>query len=154
MYSALFMICGPVRRWSGNNRPSSGLLFRIGGSGGKAKKITGLNTAGSSAIERNSKSIILIMISKVPIDIKKIKGKSLEREVLRIAIAAEFDAISLYEQLAAIVDSKDIKDVLLDVAKEEKTHVGEFSTLLLKYDDEQSEELKKGRKEVEEIERV
>jgi rubrerythrin len=94
------------------------------------------------------------MISKVPIDIKKIKGKSLEREALRIAIAAEFDAISLYEQLAAIVENKDIKDVLLDVAREEKTHVGEFGALLLKYDDEQSEELKKGRKEVEEIERV
>jgi rubrerythrin len=90
----------------------------------------------------------------VPIDEKKIKGKNLQKEALRIAIAAEFDAISLYEQLADVVESNDIKDVLLDVAREEKTHVGEFETLLLKYDDEQKEESKKGKKEVEEIERV
>jgi len=80
------------------------------------------------------------MFSKVPIDEKKIKGKNLQKEALRIAIAAEFDAISLYEQLADVVESNDIKDVLLDVAREEKTHVGEFETLLLKYDDEQKEE--------------
>jgi rubrerythrin len=94
------------------------------------------------------------MFSKVPIDEKKIKGKNLQKEALRIAIAAEFDAISLYEQLADVVESKDIKDVLLDVAREEKTHVGEFETLLLKYDDEQKEESEKGKKEVEEIERA
>jgi rubrerythrin len=94
------------------------------------------------------------MFSKVPIDEKKIKGKNLQKEALRIAIAAEFDAISLYEQLADVVESNDIKDVLLDVAREEKTHVGEFETLLLKYDDEQKEESKKGKKEVEEIERA
>jgi len=94
------------------------------------------------------------MFSKVPIDEKKIKGKNLQKEALRIAIAAEFDAISLYEQLADVVESNDIKDVLLDVAREEKTHVGEFETLLLKYDDEQKEESEKGKKEVEEIERA
>jgi len=86
------------------------------------------------------------MFSKVPIDEKKIKGKNLQKEALRIAIAAEFDAISLYEQLADVVESNDIKDVLLDVAREEKTHVGEFETLLLKYDDEQKEESEKGKK--------
>jgi len=32
--------------------------------------------------------------------------------------------------------------------------VGEFETLLLKYDDEQKEESEKGKKEVEEIERA
>jgi rubrerythrin len=40
--------------------------------------------------------------------------------------------------------------VLLDVAKEEKTHVGEFQALLLLLDPEQTEELEAGRKEVEE----
>jgi len=38
----------------------------------------------------------------------------------------------------------------LEVAREEKTHVGEFQTLLLREDTEQVEELEKGRKEVEE----
>jgi rubrerythrin len=35
------------------------------------------------------------------------------------------------------------------VAKEEKTHVGEFQALLLKEDKEQEKELKEGKKEVE-----
>ena len=40
--------------------------------------------------------------------------------------------------------------MLLDVAREEKAHVGEFQTLLLREDAEQVEELKHGKKEVEE----
>jgi rubrerythrin len=63
---------------------------------------------------------------------------------------AELDAVSLYEQMAATAQSKDIKRILLDVAKEEKTHVGEFQELLLRMDKEQVEELKAGKKEVEE----
>jgi rubrerythrin len=37
----------------------------------------------------------------------------------------------------------------LDIAKEEKTHVGEFLTLLLEEDREQQKELEQGKKEVE-----
>ena len=59
---------------------------------------------------------------------------------------AELDAISLYEQLAAMTDRADIKKVFLDIAREEKTHVGEFQELLLREDKEQVAELKKGRK--------
>ena len=52
----------------------------------------------------------------------------------------------------AVLAKKDvIKKVLLDVAKEEKEHVGEFQTLLLMFDKEQVEELKEGREEVEEL---
>lgn len=40
--------------------------------------------------------------------------------------------------------------MLLDVAREEKTHVGEFQTLLLREDAEQVEELQHGKKEAEE----
>lgn len=64
---------------------------------------------------------------------------------------AELDAVSLYEQLAAATDNQNIKKVLLDIAKEEKTHVGEFQALLLKEDNEQENELKEGKKEVEEL---
>jgi rubrerythrin len=39
----------------------------------------------------------------------------------------------------------------MDVAKEEKTHIGEFQTLLLQEDPQQEQELEEGRKEVEEI---
>jgi len=75
----------------------------------------------------------------------------MDREILRVAVIAELDAISLYEQLAAATDNEAIKKILLDVAKEEKTHVGEFQTLLLKEDEQQVEELEKGKEEVEEI---
>jgi len=64
---------------------------------------------------------------------------------------AELDAINLYEQLAAMTQNKDLKTVLMDIAKEEKTHAGEFQTLLLKYDPEQEKELGAGRKEVQEL---
>lgn len=37
------------------------------------------------------------------------------------------------------------------MAREEKTHVGEFETLLLKLDEEQEEELEHGKEEVEEL---
>jgi rubrerythrin len=91
------------------------------------------------------------MLSEMPIKIEKVEKKLLDREILRVGIIAELDAISLYEQLAAATDNENIREVLLDVAKEEKTHVGEFQALLLKEDKEQVEELEKGREEVEEI---
>ncbi|WNZ29180.1 MAG: rubrerythrin [Candidatus Bathyarchaeota archaeon] len=90
------------------------------------------------------------MLSEKPIRIEKVNKKFNDREILRLAMIAELDAVSLYEQLAAATDNKAIQKVLLDVAKEEKTHMGEFQTLLLREDEEQVEELKKGKEEVEE----
>ena len=89
-------------------------------------------------------------MSKTPIKLEKVEKKLLDREVLRVAIIAELDAINLYEQLAATTENQNIIEILLDVAKEEKTHFGEFQALLLKEDKEQVEELEKARKEVEE----
>jgi len=91
------------------------------------------------------------MLSKIPIDLNKIKPEEIDKEILRSAIIAELDAINLYEEMAAIAKNKDIKTVLLDVAKEEKEHVGEFQTLLLMFDKEQVEALEDGKKEVEEL---
>ncbi|HQN75544.1 MAG TPA: ferritin family protein [Methanomassiliicoccales archaeon] len=90
------------------------------------------------------------MMSKMSIDLQVLKADQLDREILRAAIIAELDAVSLYEQLAAMTGDHKIRRILLDVAKEEKTHVGEFQALLVLIDPEQSEELEEGRKEVEE----
>lgn len=90
------------------------------------------------------------MLSESPIKLEKVGKKFTDREILRLAIIAELDAVSLYEQLASATDNEAIKAVLLDVAKEEKTHVGEFQTMLLREDEQQVEELKKGKEEVEE----
>lgn len=91
------------------------------------------------------------MMSKIPIKLSMAKKADIDKEVLRAAIIAELDAVSLYEQLAEITGNDDIRKVFRDIAKEEKTHVGEFQTLLLRIDGEQAEELVKGKREVEEL---
>ncbi|MHC1623553.1 MAG: demethoxyubiquinone hydroxylase family protein [Candidatus Methanospirareceae archaeon] len=91
------------------------------------------------------------MLSEIPIDLEKVKGEDRDKEILRVGMIAELDAVNLYEQLAAMAKREEIKTVLLDIAKEEKTHMGEFQTLLLRIDQEQVEELEKGKEEVEEV---
>jgi len=91
------------------------------------------------------------MLSKIPIILESVGKDDTDKEILRTGVIAELDAINLYEQMAAMTRNKDIKKILLDIAKEEKTHVGEFLTLLLKNDGEQKVELEQGKKEVEEL---
>ncbi|MCI4408943.1 MAG: rubrerythrin [Thermofilum sp.] len=94
------------------------------------------------------------MLAKNPIEIPS--GKKLSREELvqaiRLSIIAELDAINLYLQLSSATDDPLAKKVFEDIAREEKTHVGEFLTLLEKLDPEQVKELEKGKKEVKELE--
>ena len=91
------------------------------------------------------------MLSKIPVDLERVRGDRLAMEVLRAAIIAELDAVNLYEQMAELIEDEIIRRVLLDIAEEEKVHVGEFQALLLKLDREQAKALEKGREEVEEL---
>lgn len=93
------------------------------------------------------------MMSKNPLELPKSRKFSREElaQAVRLAIIAELDAINLYIQLAEAVDDEDIKKVFLDIAREEKTHVGEFLAILKRLDPEQVSELKAGEKEVEEL---
>ncbi len=91
------------------------------------------------------------MLSKIPIDLTQVKREDLDREILRAALIAELDAINLYEQMASLARNGSIKRILRDVAREEKTHVGEFQALLLVEDREQEKELGEGKKEAEEL---
>jgi rubrerythrin len=91
------------------------------------------------------------MLSQSPIDLDKVPQEQIDKEILRLSMIAELDAVNLYEQLASKTKNKNIKAVLLDIAKEEKTHVGEFETLLLQMDKEQVEENQKAREEVKEL---
>ncbi len=90
------------------------------------------------------------MLSKIPLQLEKVKKEDVDKEILRAGIMAELDAVSLYEQLAAMARKEEIRKILLDIAREEKTHVGEFQALLLKEDPEQAEELRAGEREVRE----
>ncbi|MGB3479689.1 MAG: ferritin family protein [bacterium] len=91
------------------------------------------------------------MLSKMPINFEKVKQEDIDKEILRAGLIAEFDAINLYEQMAAMTKNENIKKVLLDIAKEEKEHVGEFQTLLLQVDKEQVSEMEEGKREVDEL---
>jgi rubrerythrin len=91
------------------------------------------------------------MFSRIPVDFNKVKKDELNNVILRAAIMGELDAINLYEQMAALTDNEDIRKVMLDIAKEEKAHVGEFQTLLLRLDQEQVQGLEQGKREVQEL---
>jgi len=92
-------------------------------------------------------------MSKHPLDLPVGRKLSKEEvaEALRLSIIAELDAINLYLQLARSIDDERVRKVFEDIAKEEKTHVGEFLALLKSLDPEQVEELRKGAEEVEEL---
>ncbi len=90
------------------------------------------------------------MLSKIPIKLEAIPKADLDKNILRASIIAELDAISLYEQMAALALSDEVRNVLLDVAREEKTHVGEFQSLLVALDPEHAAELSSGEREVRE----
>lgn len=49
---------------------------------------------------------------------------------IRLSIAAEHEAIHLYEAMADATDNALAATVLRDIANEEKVHVGEFQSLL------------------------
>jgi len=88
-----------------------------------------------------------------PIDLSKIQQADLEKEIARNGITAELDAIDLYEQMASMSKNATTRKVLLDIAREEKTHVGEFQALLIGLDAEQKTELENGKKEVDAMSR-
>lgn len=87
------------------------------------------------------------MMSTIPVE----KGVKSDLQILRLGIVSEMDAISLYEQLSSIATNEKIKKTLLDIAKEEKTHIGEFEYLLTELDKEFNDELDAGYKETEDI---
>lgn len=91
------------------------------------------------------------MMSKLPIDLEKTPKDQIDKEILRAGMIAELDAVSFYEQMASMTNNENIKKVLIDIAREEKTHIGEFEAMLLSLDKEQVQESEKGRKEIEEM---
>ena len=79
---------------------------------------------------------------------RKLTDQELIRSV-RFMVAAEFDAIRLYMQLAESTDNPLAIAVLKDVADEERVHVGEFLRLLRELAPEEATFYAMGAKEVE-----
>ncbi|MBU4366364.1 MAG: rubrerythrin [Verrucomicrobia bacterium] len=69
---------------------------------------------------------------------------------IRFMVAAEYEAIQLYMQLAESTDNKFAIEVLKDIADEERVHAGEFLRLLRELAPDEDKFYAKGAKEVEE----
>jgi rubrerythrin len=65
-------------------------------------------------------------------------------------VAAEYEAIQLYMQLAESIDNKLAVEVLKDIADEERMHAGEFLRLLNELAPDENKFYAEGTKEVEE----
>lgn len=70
---------------------------------------------------------------------------------IRFMIAAEYEAIQLYQQTAESTGNKLAKEVLMDIADEEKEHAGEFLRLLRELEPDEENFYKEGYEEVEEM---
>ncbi|HUU94552.1 MAG TPA: ferritin family protein [Phycisphaerae bacterium] len=74
---------------------------------------------------------------------------------VRFMIAAEYEAIQMYMQLAESTDNKLAAAILEDIADEERVHAGEFLRLLRELAPDEEKRYAEGAKEVEEeIERL
>lgn len=81
---------------------------------------------------------------------RKLTQEELVRAI-RFMVAAEYEAIQLYQQTAESTDNALAKAVLLDIANEEKEHAGEFLRLLRELDPDEEKFYKEGYEEVEEL---
>lgn len=84
-------------------------------------------------------------------DIAKLSPSERDKAMLRLAIIAEYDATNLYEKMAEFTDNPNIKKVMLDIANEEKAHIGEFEFLLEHFDKEHEKYENEGEEEAKEL---
>lgn len=70
---------------------------------------------------------------------------------VRFSIAAEFEAIQLYMQIAESTDNELVKKVMIDVANEEREHAGEFLKVLIEIEPDEMKYYKEGVEEVKEM---
>ena len=70
---------------------------------------------------------------------------------IRFNIAAEYEAIQLYEQIKESTDNKLVQKVLTDIVNEEKEHAGELLTLLKILAPDEEKFYKDGAKEVQDM---
>jgi len=81
---------------------------------------------------------------------KKLATAELVRAV-RFMVAAEYEAVQLYMQLAESTDDELAQEVLKDIADEERVHAGEFLRLLKHLAPDEEKFYDEGAEEVQEI---
>mgnify|MGYP001113424369 CR=1 FL=1 len=80
---------------------------------------------------------------------RKVTDQELIRAI-RFMIAAEYEAVQLYMQLAESTSNKLAIEVLTDIADEERVHAGEFLRLLHELAPDEEKFYSQGAEEVEE----
>ena len=70
---------------------------------------------------------------------------------LRFVMAAEFETVQLYKQLAESIQDPLVQKVLEEIADEELVHAGEFMTLIKKTNPDEEKLYKEGEKEVKQL---
>lgn len=80
---------------------------------------------------------------------RKLTDAELVRAI-RFMITAEYEAIQLYMQLAESIDNPLAKEILTDIADEERVHAGEFLRLLHELEPSEKGFYEEGAEEVEE----
>ncbi len=81
------------------------------------------------------------------------QGKITDQELIRAVrfmVAAEYEAVQLYTQLAESTEDKLAIAVLTDIADEERVHAGEFLRLLKQLAPDEEKFYAEGAREVEE----
>lgn len=81
---------------------------------------------------------------------RKVTHEELIRAI-RYMIAAEYEAVQLYMQLAESTDHLLAQEVLKDIADEERVHAGEFMRLLKELAPDEATFYAEGEEEVQEI---
>ncbi len=81
---------------------------------------------------------------------KKLTDAELIRAI-RFMVAAEYEAVQLYMQLAESTDDKLAQEVLKDIADEERVHAGEFLRLLKHLAPDEEKFYDEGAEEVQEM---
>jgi rubrerythrin len=81
---------------------------------------------------------------------RKLTHSELVRAI-RLMVADEYEAIQVYTQLAESIDNELAKEVLFDIADEERVHAGEFLRLLKELDPGEAGFYEKGAAEVEAV---
>ena len=79
---------------------------------------------------------------------RKLTKSELTRAI-RFLVAAEYEAVQMYMQLAESIDNKLAVEVLEDIANEERVHAGEFLRLLKELAPDEDKFYAEGAKEVE-----
>jgi rubrerythrin len=80
---------------------------------------------------------------------RKLTRQELVRAI-RFMVAAEYEAVQMYMQLAESIDHKLAIEVLQDIADEERVHAGEFLRLLRELAPDEDAFYAEGAAEVEE----